>query len=543
MSLTEKLHKLWHGETRGLTAAAVILGIASIASSIVGVLRDHTLAATFGAGPALDAYYAAFRVPDFLYTLIIMGALSTGFIPVFSEYLETKSKDEAWKLAAQTLSTVGAFMAVACLILAACAQWLVPLTVPGFSPDNLALTIGLSRIMFLSPFLLGLSAVMGGILQATRRFLAFSLAPIFYNLGIIGGALFLAPRMGITGVAWGVVIGAFLHFLVQAMVAIKLGLPKLPKPSFKHEGVRRIIKLMVPRTMGLAVSQFNMVILLVFASAMTVGSVAVFNLANNLQQFPVGIFGTSFALAAFPVLSAYASLKDQKNFKREMCSAANKIMFLMVPSTAGYFLLRAQIVRLVLGAGQFDWNDTIRTANVLGMFTISLIGQALIPLWARAFYAMQNTRTPFWISVVSEGTMFVLAWTLRQPLGVMGLALAFALATYVNLSLMWFFFRRKYGSLDEAKMARSLGKTVLASLAILAVGYPVRQLVGTLFHLRTFWEVALQAGATMFVGVGIFILASWLLKSPELFQVVRALRRKFFREKVAVAIAEESEGM
>ena len=156
---------------------------------------------------------------------------------------------------------------------------------------------------------------------------------------------------------------------------------------------------------------------------------------------------------------------------------------------------------------------------------------------------MQNTRTPFWISVVSEGTMFVLAWTLRQPLGVMGLALAFALATYVNLSLMWFFFRRKYGSLDEAKMARSLGKTVLASLAILAVGYPVRQLVGTLFHLRTFWEVALQAGATMFVGVGIFILASWLLKSPELFQVVRALRRKFFREKVAVAIAEESEGM
>lgn len=542
MGIQDRLHRLWHGETNGLTAAAVIVGAASMASRFVGVVRDRVLASTFGAGHDLDAYYAAFRVPDFLYTLIILGALSAGFIPVFAEYLETKGKDEAWRLAEQVLSVVGAFMAVACLLLAIFARQLVPLTVPGFSPEMTDVTVTLSRIMFLSPFLLGISAVMGGILQTLRRYLAFSLAPVFYNFGIIFGALVLAPRMGIVGVAWGVVIGALFHLLAQATVVLKLGIRRVSWPSLKPSGVRRILKLMVPRMIGLAVSQMNLVILLAFASALPAGSVAVFNLANNLQSFPVGIIGISFALAAFPLLSAAASTKDWGRFNGEFVSAAAKICFFILPATALFILLRIQIVRLVLGAGHFDWKDTITTANVLGFFTVSLLAQALVPLFARAFFAVQDTRTPLFISFLSEVLNLGLAYLLRGPLGIAGLSLAFSAASFFNAFFLWWTFTRKRGWIDNKKLGWSILKSGVAAVAIVGFGWPVRQLFGTLFPLRTYWQVALQGAAAGLVGVAAFILVAHLLKSEEMTEVRHALQRKLLHHKPQVAGAEEAQG-
>jgi len=326
-------------------------------------------------------------------------------------------------------------------------------------------------------------------------------------------------------------------------VVSKLGLGRIPWPSFKPAGVRRIIQLMLPRTVGLAVSQFNLIILLAFASAMAAGSVAIFNLANNLQSFPVGVFGISYALAAFPLLSRAASLKDWETFKRELTSAASKIAFLIIPSTAVFFLLRAQIVRMVLGAGQFDWNDTIRTANVLGIFLFSMLGQALIPLLARAFYAVQNTRTPLVISVLAEGVTLALAWTFKDSLGVVGLALAFAVSTYVNAALLWYFFRRQHGSLREKEFALSILKTLIASLAIIAAGYPARQYIGTVYQLRTFWEVALQSAAACAAGGIAFVVVAALLKSPELRDFKAAFQRKIFKHKPKIAGAEEAQGL
>lgn len=538
-----RISKIWHGETNGLTTAAFIVGAASMASRLVGVLRDRVLASTFGAGNTLDAYYAAFRVPDFLYNLIILGALSAGFIPVFAEYLETRNKHEAWRLAEQVLSVVGALMAATCVLLAAFAPVLIPLTVPGFSPEKMELTIRLSRIIFLSPFLLGLSAVMGGILQATRRFVAFSLAPVCYNLGIIFGAWFLAPKIGIEGVAWGVIIGAFLHLAVQASVAFKLGLRRIPFPSFSHSGVRRILRLMAPRTVGLAVSQFNLVVLLGIASTLATGSVAVFNLANNLQSFPVGIIGVSFAVAAFPLLSRAASLSRKEEFLETLASAAKKIMFLIIPVSLLFILLRAQIVRAVLGAGEFDWNDTIRTATVLGIFTTSLLGQSLVPLIARAFYAQQNTRTPLWAGVTSEIVNVVLAFSLRDSLGITGLAVAFSVATYVNLIVLWWKLKRMYGSATGSHLWRSFFTTLVASIAGMAAAYPVRQWIGTVYPLRTFLQIALQGGATAFVMLVVFLFAAFLLRSEELELFRRALNRRMFKIKPVVEGAEEAQGI
>lgn len=533
--------RLWNGETNGLTAAAIIVGGASLTSRVIGVLRDRVLASSFGAGDTLDVYYAAFRLPDFIYTLIILGALSAGFIPVFAEYLETRSREEAWALAERVLSVSGATMLIVCAALVIFASDLVPLAVPGFSGDKLDATIRLTRIMALSPFFLGLSAVMGGVLQATRRFLAFALAPVFYNLGIIFGALILAPAIGIEGLAWGVVLGAFLHLITQASVALRLGLRKIPAPSLRTEGVRKILYLMAPRTAGLAVSQINMVILLSLASALPIGSIAVFNLANNLQSFPIGIFAISFAVAAFPNLSRSAGAGRDDEFRQTFSSAARKIAFLIIPSTFIFFLLRAQIVRLALGAGAFDWNDTIRTADVLGIFTLSMLFQSLVPLLARAFYAIQDTWTPLIAGITSEIFNLVLAIILRGPLGIVGLAVAFSAAALLNFLLLWWLLYFKKGSLGKGEFTMSFAKTCAASVALFGFGWIMRQGLGTLFPLHTFWQVALQAFGSVVFGLGAFVVVAVLLKSEEFEEFRYAAVRRFLKKGQVLPGAEEAQ--
>lgn len=528
--------KLWRGETTQVTTAAFIVGAAALASRLVGILRDRVLASTFGAGDVLDAYFAAFRVPDFLYNLVILGALSAAFIPVFTQYLE-KDKREAWRLAERVLSVVGAVMGAACVALFFAAPSLVPLTVPGFTGAKLELTISLSRVMLLSTLFLALSAVMGGILQATRRFFAFSLAPIFYNIGIIIGVVLLVPNIGEVGLAWGVVIGAALHLAVQASVALRIGLERVPAPSLRHPGVRRILVLMAPRSMGLAVTQINLVVIIAIASTLAVGSVAVFNLATNLQTVPIGIIAISFAVAAFPSLSRAAASNDNKEFKRILGSTTRKIIFLILPATAAFLILRAQIVRLILGEGSFDWDDTIRTAHVLGIMASSLLAQSLVPLLARAFYALQDTWTPLWIGIIAEAANIILALTLREEFGLLGLATAFSVAAWLSAFLLWTRLRQKQGRLGTRDVIDSAMRTLIATAAFAAVALPVRIAIGSIFNLRSFWQVLLQAGAASLAGLVAFILVAALLKSPELKEFRRAAERKLLKK------ASVSEGM
>ncbi len=533
---------MWNGETSGLTAAAFVVGAASFASRLVGVLRDRTLASAFGAGQSLDVYYAAFRLPDLFYTLIILGALSAGFIPVFAEYIETKSKDEAWRLAEHTLSVVGFVMIVVSAGLFLFAPALVPMTVPGFSPENLELTISLTRIMALSPLFFGISAVMGGVLQVMRRFLVFSLAPVLYNIGIIFGAIVFVPMLGIQGLAWGVVFGAFMHMLAQASVALRLGFRRIPFPSIRVPGIRRILYLMLPRTAGLAVTQVNLVILLALASVLSEGSIAVFHLANNLQSFPVSLFGISFSVAAFPSLARAAGAKRDEEFNELLTSSVRKILFLLIPSTAVFILLRAQIVRLALGAGVFGWTDTIRTADVLGVFAASLLVQGLVPLFARAFYAIQDTWTPLIAGLIAEGFNLLLALILRESFGIIGLAIAFSSAAYLNLILLWLLLAYKRGAIGQGTLLMSIAKSTAASFALFGFGWIARQAIGTLFPLRTFWQVALQATGTLVIGVGAFLIVAHLVDSHELKEFRMALKKRLLK-KAVVQGAEEAQGV
>ncbi|MCC7522804.1 murein biosynthesis integral membrane protein MurJ [Candidatus Uhrbacteria bacterium] len=524
------LSRIFNGQTDGITAAALIVGASSLLSRVLGIVRDRVLAGTFGAGDALDAYYAAFRLPDTVYNLVILGAISAGFIPVFTEYLEKKGKSEAAKIAGQILSTVGVILVAGSILVFIFAPWILPFIVPGFSSEKLSLTVELTRIMTLSPVFLGLSAVIGGVMQSLKRYVGFALAPIMYNAGIIGGTLILGPSIGILGAAWGVVVGAFLHLIVQAAAFSDFSMMRLPVPTLKSEAVRKILSLMGPRTAALGVSQLSLVILLGIATTLPAGSVAVYNLANNLQSFPLGVFGISFAIAAFPLLSQAASRSDDAAFRAALTGAARKIAFFILPATAAFILLRAQIVRLVLGMGEFDWSDTIRTADVVALLALSLIAQSIVPLLTRAFYARQNTWTPFWITAIGESLTIVLALWFRTSFGLLGLAAAVSISITIQCLLLVAALRKQFGSLGRGEFMYSVYRNGVATIAFCVAGFPVREWLGTVFPLRTFWQVALQFSAAFFAGMVAFCITAWLMKSPEWKELSEAIRQRLWKK-------------
>lgn len=515
--MLKRLRKIWGGEIEGIAAGAMIVSVASFASRLLGVLRDRLLATQFGAGNTLDAYYAAFRLPDFLYNLLVLGALSAGFIPLFSELKERHGMKEALKFTGQALSLIGFGLAILCAVGIVAAPLIVPWLAPGFDTDKQAVTASLTRIMFLSPFFLGVSALMGGVLQSTKRFFAFAFAPIFYNVGIILGILVLVPFFGITGLAWGVVLGAFLHGITQYFAVRPIGKIPFLLPSFASEPIRRMLKLMVPRTAGLAVTQVNLVIILFFASSLGEGSVSVFNLAGNLQSFPLGLVGVSFAVAAFPVLSQAIGANRPDQFREALNQAARRILYFVLPLCVIFLLLRAQIVRVVLGDGNFDWNDTRRTFEMFALLTLALPAQALIPLLVRAFYAMQRVWTPLAIALVSEALTALVAWLSYRTYGIDGLAFAIIAGSAFNAILLYVFLRRT--DLFEVAFKKIFEFCLKIGFILLvqaSVTYLVRQALGSIFFpLERTWMVLLQGAIAGGTGAVAFLWFSCGLGVPE----------------------------
>ncbi|MBD3281889.1 murein biosynthesis integral membrane protein MurJ [Candidatus Uhrbacteria bacterium] len=535
------LKKIWKVESPNITSAALLLGLASLASRLVGLIRDRMLASSFGAGDALDAYYAAFRLPDFFYQLIILGAITAGFIPVFTEYLQRKGDEQAKALAAKVFSTIMLVLVAVCIAFAIFADFLVPYTVPGFTGAKLQETINLARILLISTILLGMSAVMGGILQSMRRFVAFAFAPVLYNLGIISGIIFLVPLFGVAGVAWGVVIGAFFHLAVQAIVALPLGMGRPQIPAFKDKGVLQIIKLTVPRVGALAAMQINLIVLIAFASSLKSGSVAIFNLANNLQFVPIGLIGISFAVASLPAFSKLVAEGDMQGLRQSFLATTRKVFFLIIPATAITLLLRAQIVRILYGAGEFGWDATIRTADVLAMFALSLIAQSAAPVLTRVFYALKDSKTPFIVAAISMTLNIVIAYFFKDLYGVTGLAAAFSIGAFTQFGLLWYLLRKRLGGhLEGKELTISLSKTILASLALFGFGWLARQYVGTIFPLRTFLQVASQAVAATIVGVAAFCTLATLLNVQEFHEFLSAMKSKLLRKaKISEGIDQE----
>lgn len=539
------LGKIFRKSIDSITIAAGLVAVSSLASRILGLLRDRILAGEFGAGAELDVYYAAFRIPDLVFNLIVLGALSAGFIPVFTSLIKKENKGEkniqAWGLVSNLLNSLLIVLAVLSVLGIIFSNQLTRLITPGFSLEQQEMVARLTRIMFLSPVFLGLSGVMGGVLQSFKRFLVYSLSPILYNLGIIIGALYFVDSWGLIGLAWGVVLGAFLHFLIQIYSVFKLGYRYRIFISWKEKSLRRIARLMVPRTMSLAISQINLVVITIIASSLADGSLTAFNLANNLQAVPVGIFGISFAIAAFPTLSEHA--QNYEKLKNSFSKTVRQILFFVIPASVLMIALRAQVVRVVLGTGNFDWRSTFMTMDALGFFALSLFAQALIPLLTRVYYARENSRIPFYFGLVSIVINVGLSFYLGNILGVAGLALAFSIANIVNLALLWGWLYVKVGSLDLYRILTSVFKITASSIAAVLSAQIAKLLVWPYIDMTKFSGVFIQLIASFVVAILTYILFCYLLRCEEYRFFVSALKKRWPLKKVNIDDQGEARGL
>jgi putative peptidoglycan lipid II flippase len=517
------LKKIFSKSTKTISAAAILVASFSVLSRFLGIIRDKILASEFGADITLDAYYAAFRVPDLLFNLIVLGALSAGFIPVFTKHVKDFSlsgkrsrekNKEAWLLSSYVLNLLMISLVVASILGMIFANYLIDILVPGFGPEQKKLTVTLTRVMFLSPIFLGISSVLSGVLQSYKRFFAYSLAPILYNLGIILGAVYFSKVLGPVGLAWGVILGAFLHMIIQVPSALISGFTWQLKIDFKNSGLRKILKMMVPRTLTLAISQINLLVVTVISSTLIAGSLAVFNFANNLQSFPLGVFGVSFAIAAFPTLSRLSGQTEK--IKKVFNKTFKQILFFIIPSTVLLITLRAQIIRVILGSGKFDWQDTVLTIDTLGFFALSLFAQAVLPLMVRMFYAHDNSKTPFFMGLISVIVNVFLSFYLAGIMGVAGLALSFSISMILNFFLLWISLRIKLGSFNEINILTSVLKfSIAAILAGLAVQV-TKIVIWTFVDMTTFWGVFTQGLGAGIVGIIVYLVIAYLLKVEEI---------------------------
>lgn len=482
-------------EVKGLHSAAYILAGASFLSSLLALGRDRLLAHTFGAGAQLDIYYAAFRIPDLIF--VATGALVSVYI-LIPELTRRSSDDQKTYL--DTIIAGFSLFAVAVSLAASylAPQLLVYLYPKLIAAGRLELLVSLTRIMLVQPILLGLSNILAAVTQLRGRYTLYAMSPLLYNLGIILGVVVFYPAYGLTGLAWGVVVGAFFHAAIQVPSVAHDGfLHRFPRVgSWRDVGETALVSL--PRALTLSMTQVTFLGLTALAALLAPGSIAIFMFAYNLQAVPLAVVGASYSVAAFPTLAAALVSGEREHFLDQVALAARYVLFWSVPITALVVVLRAYIVRVVLGSGAFDWTDTRLTAAVLALLAVALAAQGLTLLLVRAYYAAGRTFVPFlvaaagaavtvgvalWITVAFDNPL--LFWATRALLRVedvpgsrvLALGIAFTLATLASTIVLTAHFEYRYRGFIR-RIQRAFGESVSAAMGAGIASYWALVLMG-----------------------------------------------------------------
>ena len=508
---------------RSIAGAALVVAFFGVASRLLGVVRDRILAAQFGAGDVLDTYYAAFRLPDTLFELVVAGALGAAFIPIFSGLLAADERNRAWRVAHGVFIAVLGAIGIIAVVLWICAPLFVHAIVPGFDADKATATVQLTRIMLLSPIFLSVSAVLGGILVSFQRFVYNAAAPILYNIGIIIGAKVFVPVIGTPGLAWGVVLGAVLHSSMHMIDAYRIGfrVSDIRLASMMHNrDVTKTILLMVPRMFSSASNQLSLLLVTFFASTLAAGSITIFTFANNVQSVVLGLFGIPFALAAFPVLSGSFASGDSEGFNDVLSRTLRRILYYTVPLSAIFFVLREPIVRIVYGAGHFNLADTRTTYQVLGIMCVSLFAQSIVPLLARGFYAMYDTKTPFYIALVSQVINVVVIVVLIRHWQIYAIAFAFTIAAIVNAALLFGYLHRSIGDEQYRTTLRSIIQIATATVGVVAVTVFARNFLGDILPRQYVLGVFGQLVGAGLVGASVYLFVTGIFGMRE-FETIR----------------------
>jgi putative peptidoglycan lipid II flippase len=449
-------------------SSLVVMG-AFVGAKVVGLLRERVIAHQFGASAQYDAYLAAFRTPDVLFTLIAGGALVSAFLPVFSDALAKKDEDTAWTIASAVTNLV--FLATVALggMAAVAAPWLVShVLAPGFDPAQQALTVQLMRIILLSTVIFSVSGIQMGILNAFQHFLLPAIAPIAYNLGIIAGAVWLTPRYGILGLAYGVVLGALLHLVIKIPGLIRYGFRYLPVLGLKHPGVHLVFALMWPRILALGTVQVVAVVNTRLASGLSAGSLSALNYAWLIAQMPQTVLGTAVATVAFPTMAEYAALDQRQELRRTVDSTLRVLLVLSIPAAAALWALAGPAISVLLRTGAFDADAASATQLALQMFALGLVAQTTLEVVARAFYAQKDTLTPLRVATVAMAINVVLAVMLVGPMAHAGLALANSVAVTVEVVILILYLGRRLPGPADGSLPQLLWRGGLAALAMIA---------------------------------------------------------------------------
>jgi len=452
-----------------LARAGLVVSAAYLASRLLGYLRVVVIGTTFGAGPELDAFFAAFRIPDLVFQLVAAGAVASALVPIVSGLSATGESARAWRI----VSTVANLMLVGLIILAGgafvLAPVLVPLITPGFDDAQLARTIDLTRLMLVGPILLGLGSVATAALNGSRRFAASAVAPIVYNLAIIGAAVLLGPTMGVTGLAIGVVAGSAGHVLIQLLPLARVGFRYAPRVDLSDRDAREALVLLAPRAIGLGATQLIFVVLTALASGLGPGAISAYTIAFALLQIPIGVIGIPLGIVLFPSLAGELAQGRVGSYLALIERGLRVGAFVMFPIAALGMVLRVQVVELLLGYGRFGEAAVDLTAATLLTFLIGLPAHAGLDVLSRAFYARRDTRTPVVGVVLSMAVTVVLANALVAQLGLPALGLALSVGTWLEAALLAFILRRREPAFDLAGVVSLLGRCLIgAGVAALA---------------------------------------------------------------------------
>ena len=526
-SITEKAPS----ENHSLVKAAGVIGIATFSSRILGFIRDMVLARLFGATPAADAFFVAFRIPSLLRELFAEGSMSAAFIPVFTEYHTLRSKKEAWELASAAFTTLLTIVTLVTVIGILTAPWLVQGLAPGFhsSPEKLALTTVLARVMFPYLLFISLAAMAMGILNSVRAFAVPAYAALFLNIFIIGCALFLSPHLEepIVGVAIGVVAGGAAQFAMQ-LPSLKIrGLLFGFRFEPGHPGVKRIGQLMVPSLLGMSVTQINLTVSTILASFIA-GAPTYLFYGMRLIQFPLGIFGVALAMAILPTLSAQAARGALEELRATLGFGLRMISFIMFPAMLGLIFLRTPIVHLFFEHGNFSAQDTAETAMAVLCYAVGLWAFGGVRIIVAAFYSLQDTKTPAISAAIAVSANLAFSLLFMSPLGASGLALATALAGMVNGGILVAVLNRRLGGVEWGSVGRSAWRVIVACIPLVlaclwVAGAPVWNHPGEWMAKSVMLAVGIGLSVSGYLGVHA------LLRSEELDLVWGMVKKKLGR--------------
>ena len=515
---------------RQIARAAGTIMFAFILSNLVGLIRQVLISNAFGTTHIIDAFYVASRYPDVIFNLIAGGALASAFIPTFTGYLANERHTEAWKLASGIINLVVLVLTLISIASAIFAPQIIRfILAPDFAPDQQALAAHLMRILLIAPTVFGFSGVVMGILNAHQRFLLPALASTMLWMGYILGLILLVPSMGIYGLAWGAVLGAFLHLAIQIP-----DLLQLPERHFTfslgldNPAARQVLVLMGPRLLGVAVVQLNFVVNTIIASGLSEGSVSAITYAFQIMTMPQVAIAQAIAIAALPTFSAQAARGELGEMRISLAATLRGVILLSLPATIGLILLRTPITMILFQRGAFDARSTEMVSWALLWYTVGLVGHSIVEILSRAFYALQDTKTPVYIGSIAMGLNVVFSFGFSAlfakigwlPLG--GLALANSLATALEAVALFIVMRKRLKGMEGAYLAkgiRAFGLSTLGMALSLLVWIQYSQEMNG-------WLIALGGVA---IGGLVYALSVWLLKVPEIKLLTSAVSNRLRR--------------